>query len=66
MRWFRLRPGGKLHAKAVLADGLLVLGSMNWSVHGLDINHELDVATRVPDSLRAYATRFETDWEAAA
>ena len=29
VRWFRPLPGGKLHAKAVLADGLLLLGSAN-------------------------------------
>ena len=66
VRWFRPLPRGKLHAKAALADGVLVLGSANWSVHGLDVNHELDAATRDPDSLAAYASRFERDWEAAA
>ena len=66
VRWFRARAGAKLHAKAVLADGLLVLGSANWSRHGLDVNHELDVATIDPAAVAAYEARFETDWEAAA
>ncbi len=66
VRWFRPLPGAKLHAKAVLADGLLVLGSANWSRHGLDVNHELDVATAEADAVAAYAARFEADWQAAA
>jgi phosphatidylserine/phosphatidylglycerophosphate/cardiolipin synthase-like enzyme len=66
VRWFRPPPGAKLHAKAVLADALLVLGSANWSVHGLEVNHELDVATSDAEAVRAYGSRFETDWDAAA
>jgi phosphatidylserine/phosphatidylglycerophosphate/cardiolipin synthase-like enzyme len=66
VRWFRPELGAKLHAKAVLADGLLVLGSANWSHHGLDVNHELDVATGDGDAVKAYAARFEADWQAAA
>lgn len=66
VRWFRPAPGGKLHAKVALADGLLVLGSANWSRHGLDVNHELDVATSDADAVAAYAARFEADWAAAA
>jgi len=66
VRWFRPPPGAKLHAKAVLADGLLVLGSANWSRHGLDVNHELDVATADAAAVAAYAARFEADWQAAA
>jgi phosphatidylserine/phosphatidylglycerophosphate/cardiolipin synthase-like enzyme len=66
VRWFRPAPGGKLHAKAVLGDGLLLLGSANWSRHGLDVNHELDVVTADADATAAYAARFEADWQAAA
>jgi cardiolipin synthase A/B len=66
VRWFRGPPGAKLHAKAVLADAELLLGSANWSRHGLDINHELDVATSDSQAVAAYGARFETDWEAAA
>ena len=58
--------GAKLHAKAVLADGRLVLGSANWSRHGLEINHELDVATEDSRAVAAYSARFEADWRAAA
>jgi cardiolipin synthase A/B len=66
VRWFRGPPGAKLHAKAVLADAELLLGSANWSRHGLDINHELDVATSDSQAVAAYGARFESDWEAAA
>jgi phosphatidylserine/phosphatidylglycerophosphate/cardiolipin synthase-like enzyme len=66
VRWFRPPPGGKLHAKVVLADGLLLLGSANWSRHGLDVNHELDVLTADVDAARAYADRFAADWQAAS
>jgi phosphatidylserine/phosphatidylglycerophosphate/cardiolipin synthase-like enzyme len=66
VRWYRVPLGTKLHAKVALADGLLVLGSANWSRHGLDVNHELDVATADPAAVAAYEARFETDWEAAA
>jgi cardiolipin synthase A/B len=65
-RWFRPPPGAKLHAKAVLADNRLVLGSANWSHHGLDVNHELDVATADGAAVAAFADRFEADWQAAA
>ncbi|MDQ6917761.1 MAG: phosphatidylserine/phosphatidylglycerophosphate/cardiolipin synthase family protein [Candidatus Dormibacteraeota bacterium] len=65
VRWFVPPAGAKLHAKAVLADGVLVLGSANWSHHGLDVNHELDVTTVDPGAIAAYAARFETDWRSA-
>jgi cardiolipin synthase A/B len=65
-RWFRPAPGAKLHAKAVLADKRLVLGSANWSHHGLDVNHELEVATADGGAVAAFAARFEADWQAAA
>jgi phosphatidylserine/phosphatidylglycerophosphate/cardiolipin synthase-like enzyme len=65
VRWFRPSPGGKLHAKAVLADGMLVLGSANWSLHGLDVNHELDVATANPAATAGFEARFDRDWAQA-
>lgn len=66
VRWYRPPPGAKLHAKVVLADGLLVLGSANWSHHGLDVNHELDVETADATAVAAYEVRFETDWQQSA
>ena len=65
VRWFRPPPGAKLHAKALLADARLALGSANWSGHGLDVNHELDATTLDPAAVGAFAARFEVDWAAA-
>ncbi len=66
VRWYPVRPGSKLHAKAGLFDGTLLLGSANWSRGGLSINHELDVRTSEPALTAAFAARFERDWAAAA
>jgi phosphatidylserine/phosphatidylglycerophosphate/cardiolipin synthase-like enzyme len=66
IRWFRPPPGAKLHAKAALIDRTLVLGSANWTAHGLSINHELDVETDDAAAVAAYRSRFEADWRAAA
>lgn len=63
--WYPVAPGAKLHAKVGVFDDLLVLGSANWSRHGLGINHELDLATTRHGAVAAYKARFEKDWEAA-
>jgi phosphatidylserine/phosphatidylglycerophosphate/cardiolipin synthase-like enzyme len=61
-RWYRSPPGAKLHAKAGLFDGRLLLGSANWSFSGLSVNHELDVVTDDRNVTTAFTTRFEADW----
>jgi len=66
VRWFRPEAGGKLHAKALGTDAQLLLGSANWSRHGLDVNHELDVTTADQTAVAAYRAKFEIDWEGAA
>ncbi|HEX6348303.1 MAG TPA: phosphatidylserine/phosphatidylglycerophosphate/cardiolipin synthase family protein [Candidatus Dormibacteraeota bacterium] len=67
VRWYPVPPGAKLHAKIGLFDsGHLLLGSANWSLSGLSVNHELDVETGDPGAIRAYATRFESDWAKSA
>src|SRR5439155_574753 len=43
VRWYPVPKGVLLHAKIGLFDGLLVLGSANWTLSGLGVNHELDV-----------------------
>ncbi len=63
--WYPVVPGAKLHAKIGAFDDLLVLGSANWSRHGLGVNHELDLATARHEVVTAYKARFEKDWEAA-
>ena len=62
VRWYPVPKGVLLHAKIGLFDGLLVLGSANWTLSGLGVNHELDVETRDPYAVAAYGSRFESDW----
>jgi len=61
-RWYPVPPGALLHAKIGLFDGVLVLGSANWSRSGLGVNHELDVETKDPYAVAAYGSRFDSDW----
>jgi phosphatidylserine/phosphatidylglycerophosphate/cardiolipin synthase-like enzyme len=62
VRWYPIPRGALLHAKIGLFDSTLVLGSANWTVSGLDVNHEVDVATKDPGAVAAYASRFDSDW----
>ena len=62
-RWYPVPPGTKLHAKAGLFDGSrLLVGSANWTVSGLSVNHELDLMVEEQAAARAFADRFERDW----
>ena len=65
-RWYAVPRGTLLHAKIGLFDGRLILGSANWTLSGLDSNHELDIETEDPNAIETYASRFELDWAAAA
>jgi len=62
VRWYPIPKGALLHAKIGLFDGELVLGSANWTLSGLGVNHELDIETRDPRAVSAYGSRFESDW----
>ena len=62
VRWFPVPRGALLHAKIGLFDELLVLGSANWTLSGLGVNHELDIATTDAGAVDAYRSRFEADW----
>jgi phosphatidylserine/phosphatidylglycerophosphate/cardiolipin synthase-like enzyme len=66
VRWFPIPRGALLHAKIGLFDGLLVLGSANWTWSGLEVNHELDIETQDPQAVGAYGSRFNSDWLRAA
>jgi len=66
VRWYPVPRGALLHAKIGLFDEALVLGSANWTLSGLDSNHELDIETEDPNAIETYASRFELDWAAAA
>ena len=48
VRWYPVPRGTLLHAKVGLFDDVLALGSANWTLSGLGVNHELDIATRDP------------------
>jgi phosphatidylserine/phosphatidylglycerophosphate/cardiolipin synthase-like enzyme len=61
-RFYPVPRGVLLHAKVGLFDGQLVLGSANWTLSGLGVNHELDIETRDLAAVGAYALRFAQDW----
>jgi phosphatidylserine/phosphatidylglycerophosphate/cardiolipin synthase-like enzyme len=62
VRWYPIPRGALLHAKIGLFDAQLVLGSANWTVSGLGVNHELDIETEDPGAVAAYLARFAADW----
>jgi phosphatidylserine/phosphatidylglycerophosphate/cardiolipin synthase-like enzyme len=62
VRWYPVPRGILLHAKIGLFDEVLVLGSANWTLSGLGVNHELDIETGDAGAVDAYRTRFESDW----
>ena len=62
VRWYPVPRGTLLHAKIGLFDGELVLGSANWTLSGLGVNHELDIETGDAGAVAAYAARFAADW----
>ena len=66
VRWYPIPRGALLHAKIGLFDGELVLGSANWTLSGLGVNHELDIETQDPHAVAAYEIRFEADWSRSA
>ena len=62
VRWYPIPRGALLHAKIGLFDGELVLGSANWTLSGLGVNHELDIETGDPVAVATYAAGFAADW----
>ena len=66
VRWYPIPRGALLHAKIGLFDGRLVLGSANWTLSGLGVNHELDIETQDPHAVTAYGSWFESDWSRSA
>jgi len=63
VRWYPVPRGVLLHAKIGLFDGELVLGSANWTLSGLGVNHELDIETDDVGAVAAYAARYAADWD---
>ena len=66
VRWYPVPRGVLLHAKIGLFDDELILGSANWTLSGLGVNHELDIKTRDAYTLAEYGSRFESDWSRSA
>lgn len=66
VRWYPVPKGTLLHAKIGLFDGELILGSANWTLSGLGVNHELDIETIDPSAVDAYGSRFANDWARSA
>jgi phosphatidylserine/phosphatidylglycerophosphate/cardiolipin synthase-like enzyme len=66
VRWYPVPRGVLLHAKIGLFDGELVLGSANWTLSGLGVNHELDMESDDAEVVAAYAARFAMDWSRSA
>jgi cardiolipin synthase len=66
VRFYRSH-GEKLHAKAMIVDGVrLVVGSANWTKSGFTRNHELDAILDSPPLAALALVRMEADWRAAA
>ena len=61
-RWYPVPRGVLLHAKIGLFDRELILGSANWTLSGLGVNHELDIETDDALAVEAYVARFAADW----
>lgn len=66
VRWYPVPRGVLLHAKIGLFDSELVLGSANWTLSGLGVNHELDIETSDVNAVQAYRARFDADWARSA
>jgi phosphatidylserine/phosphatidylglycerophosphate/cardiolipin synthase-like enzyme len=63
VRWYPVPRGTLLHAKIGLFDTLLLLGSANWTLSGLGVNHELDIETNDVTAVATYVARFDLDWK---
>jgi phosphatidylserine/phosphatidylglycerophosphate/cardiolipin synthase-like enzyme len=53
----------KLHAKGVVVDDRVVLGSINWNDHSLRENREVAVVIHDDAAATYYADAFDADWE---
>jgi phosphatidylserine/phosphatidylglycerophosphate/cardiolipin synthase-like enzyme len=54
----------ELHAKLVIADGIVFVGSENLSRNSLDFNREVGVFVTESGPAAAAAAQFESDWAA--
>jgi phosphatidylserine/phosphatidylglycerophosphate/cardiolipin synthase-like enzyme len=57
------RPGIQtLHNKGLVADGTVVVGSMNGNHHSRSANREVDLLLRGPGVADAFEALFASDW----
>ncbi|KTG17173.1 phospholipase D-like domain-containing protein [Haloferax profundi] len=62
------RPAGRygaVHAKGVVADDTVIVGSLNWNRHSARENREVAVVLSDPAAATYYRDVFETDWTAS-
>ena len=52
VRWYPVPAAPCCTPRSALFDGVLVLGSANWTYSGLGVNHELDIETADPERWR--------------
>ncbi|MFC4356734.1 phosphatidylserine/phosphatidylglycerophosphate/cardiolipin synthase family protein [Halobium salinum] len=53
----------KIHAKGVVADDTVVVGSLNWNENSATENREVAVALRSEAAAEYYRSVFEGDWQ---
>jgi cardiolipin synthase len=58
----RFLDGLDVHAKAVLADDVLLIGSQNLTAQSLDLNREVGITTRDSQAVERFLRTFQTDW----
>lgn len=56
----------KIHAKGVVVDDTVVLGSLNWNAAATTGNREVLLALTGPEVAAYYRNVFDTDWRASA
>lgn len=55
-----------IHAKAIIADQVALVGSINLTTNSLDFNRELGIIFDDPAAVRRLTQTFEADWSRAA
>ncbi|MDZ7747366.1 MAG: phospholipase D-like domain-containing protein [Halobacteriales archaeon] len=65
VRLARPRGYGKIHAKGVVVDETVVLGSMNWNDNSARENREVLLALSGPEVASYYRDVFDRDWRAS-
>jgi phosphatidylserine/phosphatidylglycerophosphate/cardiolipin synthase-like enzyme len=53
------------HAKLLITNGQVMVGTNNWSYSGLVLDHEAGVLITIPETVSEFQTYFNTQWRAA-